>query len=1603
MKRFKRRTNNERGVTGLLCRKLLAMTKGTTSLLLLILLSTSLFAQGTPGLQFTLIEGGTAYEVSRGTATATVIEIPAMHGSLPVTGIANNGFAGFSAMTQVIMPNSIVRIGFSAFVNCTGLTAVTIPNSVTTIRNRAFDGCTNLATVNFPTAGNLTDIEVFAFRNCISLTSVTIPNTVTYIGWNPWVGCFGLNTITVAAGNPRFAIRDNALVRILDGELITAMKTTTTIHSTVQSIGYSAFMGLTHLTSITIPVSVSLIHISAFENCTNLATVTFAAGSILNTIRASAFRYCTALTSIVIPRGVAIIDDSAFRGCTSLEQVSFATPSVLFAIGETAFRDCTTLTSITFPPTLRIIGDRAFMNCENLTSVTLPNTFERIGDEAFKNTGLTIMSLPYTVNYVGIGAFEDCKDLATFGFGLGISLMAIPERMFKGCISLVSIILPHSIQMIGDSAFEGCTSLVTVAPPVGNSSLISQIGDSAFKDCVNLSSLPMLNMLNSLGDYAFQNCESLVSFSFSLAITHIGEGAFWGCTSLESVLFPSQAGITTIAAGLFRDCSSLKSIHIPDAVLSIGDWAFFGCHDLETVTFGEGSLLNEVGRGAFTDCYSLKNIVLPHRVATIGVGAFSSCVSLEEFIFPSSLRTIESNAFLQCQSLKNVVLSNQVSYIGANAFWNCVSLESVILTRRVTTIGAHAFASCTSLEYILIPDSVENLGANAFYNGTSMTIYVESTPTENWHEDWYKSDTGVEVPYLLNTLSYPPRNLTAVLEDGQVKLAWDCLDPEIVYHREGIVIGYHVFRNGANITNIVDETEFIDTRPEIGYNTYTVAAIFTSWSITAHSNEVTINTLVPAFPYYENFESYAIGENAIGGWIGEHLIQDTPIGNNPTKSIHTFVISNSPEGSLVSPPIGPIQPETVLKFDYRAMGSVGGTGTLRLKIGETVLATLEERSYENFSTVMFELDDYDLVGQVIRLEWELIWHTGGVFRVNIDNIAVWSEYVAPVFPYFENFNAYSIQDRVPGWSGEYYLDGFPGDIYMIIPVSLNSTTNTAISPMIGPIVTGTSLKFDYRAELRPENSGTVHVKVGDIEIAQIYFEHEDGEPMFKTMTIPLDEYDFIGQIIRIEWVVSLDSGNSFSFYIDNIAVWSDYVAPVFPYFEDFNAYDYQARVPGWAGYYHLSGSPGEMYMSLFVYSNSTTNNVMSPMIGPIVTGTVLKFDYQPMLRPDITGIVHVKVGDIEIAQIYLEYEDGVPEFQTMTIPLDVYDFIGEIIRIEWAVTLLSGHSLSFFIDNIEVYDAFSDPIVIDDHDDFLENIDYFLKVFLKLPKLTLDRINWPTEKPLTPHFLDRILFNTLPPAGNGNRNDYPDVYLSIPSALWDNADFIESVSEEFDLLGVLEFEDDTYYIMLVNIGGDTRPGAVTLLSPTNGATGVSTEQVLSWQVAEGTVTGYRVFFGTTLPNTPTAIVTNGTSFAPTLANNTTYYWRVVAYNESGNGDSSATWWFRTGTVSDDDIVDVVFVTGLKGNFPNPFNPETRIQFSIGNVGNVKNVENVKIEVFNLRGQKVRSLVNEYLPAGEHSVTWDGRDENGRNVSSGVYFYRMRAGEYTETRRMVLMK
>ena len=88
---------------------------------------------------------------------------------------------------------------------------------------------------------------------------------------------------------------------------------------------------------------------------------------------------------------------------------------------------------------------------------------------------------------------------------------------------------------------------------------------------------------------------------------------------------------------------------------------------------------------------------------------------------------------------------------------------------------------------------------------------------------------------------------------------------------------------------------------------------------------------------------------------------------------------------------------------------------------------------------------------------------------------------------------------------------------------------------------------------------------------------------------------------------------------------------------------------------------------------------------------------------------------------------------------------------------------------------------------------------------------------------------------------------------------------------------------------------------------------------------------------------------------------------------------------------------LYPNIPNPFNSSTKILYDVKESGKVK------VQIYNILGQEIITLVNEEQTPGRKSVTWDGHDKFSRNISSGIYFYTLEAGNYIKTRKLVLVK
>jgi hypothetical protein len=131
-----------------------------------------------------------------------------------------------------------------------------------------------------------------------------------------------------------------------------------------------------------------------------------------------------------------------------------------------------------------------------------------------------------------------------------------------------------------------------------------------------------------------------------------------------------------------------------------------------------------------------------------------------------------------------------------------------------------------------------------------------------------------------------------------------------------------------------------------------------------------------------------------------------------------------------------------------------------------------------------------------------------------------------------------------------------------------------------------------------------------------------------------------------------------------------------------------------------------------------------------------------------------------------------------------------------------------------------------------------------------------------------------------------------------------------------------------------------------------------------------------------------------LVNGQTYTAGVQAVYDEGLSAIVTVDFTYTGTGAENSIIAK---TSLNGNYPNPFNPTTTIAFSLASPSFVS------LEVFNVKGEKVRTLVNGTLEASDHNVTWNGNDDSGKPVASGVYFYKMKADNFMQTKKMILMK
>ncbi|MCF7858283.1 MAG: T9SS type A sorting domain-containing protein [Candidatus Cloacimonetes bacterium] len=140
-----------------------------------------------------------------------------------------------------------------------------------------------------------------------------------------------------------------------------------------------------------------------------------------------------------------------------------------------------------------------------------------------------------------------------------------------------------------------------------------------------------------------------------------------------------------------------------------------------------------------------------------------------------------------------------------------------------------------------------------------------------------------------------------------------------------------------------------------------------------------------------------------------------------------------------------------------------------------------------------------------------------------------------------------------------------------------------------------------------------------------------------------------------------------------------------------------------------------------------------------------------------------------------------------------------------------------------------------------------------------------------------------------------------------------------------------------------------------------------------------------------------TSFVFNLVLTTNGWHEVTGVVSNENYDLPKAWWvFVTGgTDADDEII--VNRSILYQNEPNPFNPETKIRFHL------QEPEFITLKIYNLKGQLVKTLADKYFEGGEHSIIWQGKNDQGKDPGSGIYIYHLKSKQTSEMRKAILLK
>ena len=508
--------------------------------------------------------------------------------------IANNAFKNNPALECIILPDSLLEIGESAFEYCKNLKEINIPPRVGQIRRRTFLGCELLKSVDLPS--HIFQIGEEAFSYCKSINSFIIPSQVSEINKNTFSHCTSLIDIKL-----HDSIKKIGSGAFQECNSLLGIK----LPCGISSLAYDLFRGCCSLNEINIPEGVKTIGKYCFWNCKSLIKVTLP--NSLEDIGETSFDNCTSLETICLPPNLRRIDNGAFGDCISLKEIDL--PDSVTAMGYSIFHKCLNLERIKFPRHIKYVSDRVCWECNSLKYVSLPTSAESIGDSTFSCCHeLENVLIPSSVTKIGRGAFEKCYKIKNII--LPDKLESIGNECFFCCHSLKTLLLPISLKAIGHNVFAGSGVVrIDSRSPYFESdgkALYSKGKEKLLEYYANEKIFVVPDSVKSIGTWSF-NSSHIMSIIMKGSVELIEDHAFIGCKLLEDVILPNS--LKEISNSSFSGCAHLKNIQIPFGVVKLGYWVF-------------------------ADCTSLRMISLPQTIAYVGNFAFNKCENLQAIIIP---------------------------------------------------------------------------------------------------------------------------------------------------------------------------------------------------------------------------------------------------------------------------------------------------------------------------------------------------------------------------------------------------------------------------------------------------------------------------------------------------------------------------------------------------------------------------------------------------------------------------------------------------------------------------------------------------------------------------------------------------------------------------------------------------------------------------------------------------------------------------------------------------------------------------------------------------------------------------------------------------------